>query len=315
MSTLYSCKGAKVTEIQIKNFDVEKELQAFFETHMVDLIGYQFIATEFSIEKYRFDSVAFDNETNSFVIVEYKRGKNESLVDQGFAYLKTLLDRKADFILAYNEKMQVSKTKKDFDWSQTRIAFVSPYFTKFQRDAAAFGGSRFELYEVTRYTDDLYYIDKIGLDSSVPKTFQFGHDDQAIPLVKSVEKEIPNYDLNYHFEKSNSNDFVKEVYDELKNRITEKYPGIEENITKTYISYKLGGKFNLVNLFFHKSMIEVVLNARRGTITDPYKLTYDITGRKWSAQYALKVTEKTDLDEVMHLINLTFKASKYGDKK
>ena len=315
MTTLYSCRDTKIKEIQIKSFDMEKELQTFFENNMFDLIGYKFIATEFSIDKYRFDSVAFDEETNSFVIVEYKRGINESLVDQGFAYLKTLLDRKADFILAYNEKMHVSKTKKDFDWSQTRIAFVSPHFTKFQKDAATFGGSRFELYEVTRYAEKLYSIDKIGLDTSVPKFFQFGHDKKANPLVKRVEKEIPNYDLNYHFKKSNCTNSVKEIYSELKNRITEKYPGIEENITKTYISYKLGGKFNLVNLFFHKSMIEVVLNARQGTIIDPYKLTYDITGRKWSAQYALKVTEKTDLDEVMHLINLTFKASKYGNGK
>lgn len=315
MSTLYSCKGNEVKEIKAENFKLEKDLQNFFEAHMQDLLGYQFIATEFVIDKYRFDSVAFDNDTKSFIIIEYKRGQNDSVVDQGFAYLKTLLARKADFILAYNEKLHVFKSSKDFDWSQTRIAFVSPYFTKFQKDAAIFGGSRFELYEVTRFENNLFSIDRVELESNVPKSFQFGNKSKVMPIVKSVEKEIPNYNLNYHFEKSNSNDFVKEIYDELKNRITEKYPGIEENITKTYISYKLGGKFNLVNLFFHKSMIEVVLNARQGTIIDPYKLTYDITGRKWPAQYALKVTEKTDLDEVMHLINLTFKASKYGNSK
>ena len=48
MTTLYSCRDTKIKEIQIKSFDMEKELQTFFENNMFDLIGYKFIATEFS---------------------------------------------------------------------------------------------------------------------------------------------------------------------------------------------------------------------------------------------------------------------------
>ena len=35
----------------------------------------------------------------SFVIIEYKKGKRYSVIDQGYAYLNTLLAHKGDFVL------------------------------------------------------------------------------------------------------------------------------------------------------------------------------------------------------------------------
>ena len=55
------------------------------------------------LKELRVDSLGFDNESKSFTIIEYKRDKNISDIDQGYVYLDLLLDNKAEFILAYND--------------------------------------------------------------------------------------------------------------------------------------------------------------------------------------------------------------------
>ena len=72
------------------NFINEKELQTYFENNIEDILGYKFVATEFIVGDFRLDTLAFDEETKSFKIIEYKNVKNHSLVDQGYTYLKVI---------------------------------------------------------------------------------------------------------------------------------------------------------------------------------------------------------------------------------
>jgi hypothetical protein len=65
-------------------------------------------------------------------IIEYKRDKNFSVIDQGYACLALLLNNKAEFILLYNEKNMNPLRKEDVDWTQSRVIFVSPSFTTYQ---------------------------------------------------------------------------------------------------------------------------------------------------------------------------------------
>lgn len=78
---LFETKNGKATPVKQQEFKLERELQNFFENNMYEITNYKFLKSEFSIDDYRLDSVAYDEENNAFIIVEYKRGKNESLVD------------------------------------------------------------------------------------------------------------------------------------------------------------------------------------------------------------------------------------------
>lgn len=81
---IFSYKEGKLNKINEDEFSLEKERQIFVEHNMQEVLGVTFVTSEFSVDKYRFDSVAINNpgrdENPSFVIVEYKKGKNESLV-------------------------------------------------------------------------------------------------------------------------------------------------------------------------------------------------------------------------------------------
>ena len=53
------------------------------------------------------------------------------------AYLNLMLDNKANFIFEYNESSHLSHNLKreGVDWSQSRVIFISPEFTKYQQHA------------------------------------------------------------------------------------------------------------------------------------------------------------------------------------
>lgn len=116
------------------NFKLEKDSQIIIESHIPDILGeeYEFVCTEFTAGDFRIYSLAFNKETKSFIIMEDKKVDNKSLVDQGLTYLKLLRDRKADFILKYNEVKETKYNINDIDISQSKVVLFSPYYNKYQ---------------------------------------------------------------------------------------------------------------------------------------------------------------------------------------
>jgi hypothetical protein len=100
--------------------------------------------------------LAFDKESGAFVIIEYKKERNFSVVDQGVAYLNLMLNNKADFILEYNEAFSGQPLKREnVDWSQSRIIFIAPEFTRHQQYAIGFKDLGIQLWEVHKYSNGL----------------------------------------------------------------------------------------------------------------------------------------------------------------
>lgn len=63
-------------KLKEKDFVNEKELQTYFEEHLKEILGLEFVSTEFVVGNFRLDTVAFEEETKSFKIIEYKNVKN-----------------------------------------------------------------------------------------------------------------------------------------------------------------------------------------------------------------------------------------------
>lgn len=100
---------------ELKN-DLEKDLQWITEENLEEVFGLKLISSEFSLHDFRIDTLAFDEETRAFVIIEFKRDRSFSVVDQGFSYLSLMLNNKADFILEYNEKADKNVKRENVDW-------------------------------------------------------------------------------------------------------------------------------------------------------------------------------------------------------
>lgn len=289
-------------ELQQKDFKNEKELQNFFENNIETILGYKFINTEFVVGDFRIDSLAFDEEFKSFRIIEYKNVKNHSLVDQGYTYLKLMLERKADFVLQYNIKTKSSLTTQDIDWSQSRIIFVSPIYTAYQLNATDFKNIPVDLVKVTRYEDDIIEIDFIKKTSNVKV-----QDIQMESIQNDVNKEIIVYTEEDHLSKVSDN--IKRVYEELKTRILE-LDDIDVEAKKLYIAFK--GIRNIADIELHKNKLKIYINMKRGSLNDPLKLTKDISGiGHWgNGDYCIIIDKKDDIDNVIPLIKQSLKENK-----
>nr|WP_241767523.1 hypothetical protein [Enterococcus faecium] len=73
---LYHVNNQVITEVQEEIFKIEKELQLLVESNLDTLFNLKFVATEFTVDNFRLDTVAYDEEMKSFVIIEYKKEKD-----------------------------------------------------------------------------------------------------------------------------------------------------------------------------------------------------------------------------------------------
>ena len=131
---LYDIKrGDRLESVKVKPFKFEKDIQKIVEGNLNELFDLQFVCTEFTIKNFRIDTLSFDKSNKSFVIIEYKKGKSYSVIDQGYSYLSMMLNHKSDFILEYNESTSNSLKRGDVDWTQSKVVFISPNFFSVDR--------------------------------------------------------------------------------------------------------------------------------------------------------------------------------------
>ena len=289
-------------ELKQRDFKNEKELQNFFENNIETILGCKFIDTEFVVGDFRIDTLCFDEESKSFRIIEYKNVKNHSLVDQGYTYLKLMLERKADFVLQYNIKTNSSLTIQDIDWSQSRIIFVSPIYTAYQLNATDFKNIPVDLIKVTRYEDDIIEINFIKKTSNIKI-----QDVQMESIQSDVNKEVVVYTEEDHLNKVSDN--IKELYEELKNRILE-LDDIDVEAKKLYIAFK--GIKNITDIEIHKNKLKIYVNMKKGTLNDPLNISNDISdiGHWGNGDYCITIDKKDDIDNIIPLIKQSLKINK-----
>lgn len=250
---LYHYNQSKLTPLSEKPFKLEKELQTLTEENLDELFSLKFISTEFQLNNLRIDTLAFDPETNTFVIIEYKRGSSFSIVDQGYAYLALLLNNKADFILEYNENMKDNLKRDQVDWSQSRVIFVAKNFTNYQRNAINFKHLPIELWEVKRYENNsiLYNHLKPTESRESIKTIS------GNKTIEAVSKEIHSITRDDHFKQNWTHS--KEIYEELVEKLMELEPRFIEVATKPYIAFKIEKK-NILQIKPYKTKVRLEFN-------------------------------------------------------
>lgn len=187
---IYTNKKGKLVEVKPKPFKLEREIQKLFEDNLNSLMGLNLVRSEFMIKNKRIDTLAFDPQAGAFIIIEYKRDKNVSVVDQGFTYLSLMLENKADFVVAYNEQLNKTMKMADVDWSQTRVVFVSPSFTDNQIHATNFKDIGIELWEVQQYEDGNISIRQIKQSNSATSIKPIA---QQSSVIQKVTSEIKVY--------------------------------------------------------------------------------------------------------------------------
>lgn len=242
---LYKNSNGKLVEIGEQNIELEKHIQKLTEDNLKEVFGLEFVATEFEHNGLRIDTVAYDTSTNSFVVIEYKRDRSFSIVDQGYAYLSLILNNKAEFILLYNEQTGRMLTKSGVDWSQSRVLFVAQAFTVHQQQAINFRDMPIELWRVKMYDNDTILYDQFKPKSTNQSIKTISKN----PEVQKVSSEVKVYEVADHFNGAKATSF--DLYELFRDKIIQWEPNLHENSRKLYIGFSLkeNGTDSLVYVF------------------------------------------------------------------
>jgi predicted transport protein len=286
-------------------FRLEKEMQKTVENNLGLLFDLQYIRSEFQLDDLRIDTLAFDKQSNSFVIVEYKQDKSFSVIDQGFAYLSLMLNKKADFILEYNEHISSQLKKDDIDWTQSRVIFVSQSFTNYQRQAINFKDLPIELWEIKRYEDKSISLNQLISPSSSESIKTISKTDT---VVAKVSKEVKKYTEDDHTAGIPEN--ILELYNRFKNMILSMSDGITIRPRKWYLGFV--AKTNFTDVLLQKSKIKIWLNLKKGTIDDPKKLARDISnvGHWGNGDYEISISDDKNLEYIISLVKQAYLKNK-----
>jgi predicted transport protein len=250
----------------------------------------------------RLDSVAYDSTANAFVIIEYKRDRSFSIVDQGYTYLALLLNNKAEFILLYNEKTGKQLSRTSIDWSQSRILFVAQQFTTHQQQAINFKDMPIELWQVRMYDNGSVLFNQLKAKDTTESIKTVTHDS----VVQSVSNEVRVYQVADHFNGTKENTF--ELYEALRDKLMTLAPTVHENSRRNYIGFSL--KDNGIDTFVYVhiqsgSMRLNIPKTRPEDISDPLKQVTYVEGSfesKNTPVSKMHVRNEEDIDYAISIL-------------
>lgn len=301
---IYKQSGNKLIAVKERKIGLEKTIQTLVEVNLSQVFDLDFVCSEFQLHTLRIDTLAFDEELKSFVVIEYKKDRSFSVIDQGYAYLALLLNNKADFVLEYNEKCKKNLKKSDIDWSQSRVIFVSSSFTKYQQEALGFQGLPIELWEVKQYDNDLLLFNEVRASekSESIETVAKGKD------VELVSSEIKQYTIEDHLKPHW--DKTKILFDTLSQRVLELDPKFEIHPVKHYIGFSIDGKIVIAVKPQASKVLLELYRVQPQDLKDPEKRT---RYRKNSFEYYSKhitqfdIENEDDIDYAIMLIKQVYK--------
>jgi len=257
---IFQIKNKQLIKIKEKKFDYERDLQKLVEQNLEEIFGLEFISgrlnKQFVLKGLEIDTLAFDPQTRSFVIIEYKKDRSFSVIDQGYAYLSLLLNNKAEFVLRYNESRKEKTGKSNIDWSQSRIIFIAKEFTPHQKGAISFRDLPIELWEVQLMEGNIISFSQIKsaeMQESITKV-------APSSTVRKVSQEVRAYSLEDHYRKALPK--TKLLLDNLRKQIFSLDENIKEKPVKFYLGYKLSW-YNFVVVHVYKEKLRIYVRKQK----------------------------------------------------
>ena len=309
---LYNFSNNKLAQIERQDFPLEKEIQELVEANVSELFNLQFISSEFQIDNFRLDTLCYDEDEKSFVIIEYKKGNSYSVIDQGLTYLSILEKNKGDVILEYNETQSESLKRTDVEWDNLRIIFISQSFNDYQKNSINFREFPVELWEIKRFENGLISLDQIYGSSQASIKSTRSTDKKSV--VSTVLKDRKTFTEEDHTSKSSSE--TVEVWEKFKSKMSEQFE-INYVVRKEYVGLKKGSK-NITAVRFMRNKLDLDI-ARGNIFLDGSRsksfFSFDdakniCMERSWTYKdgkvgnsYGITLSKSDEIDYVIYLLN------------
>lgn len=305
MPLFHIATSNQATRIRAGGFDLEKQLQRLVEANLEEIFGVRLVATEFIVrgeQPGRIDTLGLDYE-GAPTIIEYKRDKNENVINQGLYYMNWLLDHRGDFVVAARD---VLGSDLEINWSHPRLIIIAQNYAKWDTYAVNRMGEGIELWEYVRYGDDLLYLNQV-----------FGQQ-RSIPTTQPATTETPDstdtaatdatYTLDFHL--NDKSDLVRQLFEHIRQGILALGASegeIIETPNKLYVSYRHGKNFCEVQLM--TKGLKLHLDIPTAELDDPRKMARDMSsvGHWGTGDTEVKVNSLDDVEYALGLVEQSYK--------
>jgi len=276
---------------------LEKRLQTLIEKHLETFLHIRFVASEYSTGKThsgRIDTLGID-ENFCPTIIEYKRNSNANVINQGLFYLDWLMDHKAEFELLVQRQFGQEAAEK-LDWSAPRLLCIAEDFTRYDIHAIQQINRNIELIRYTFFGDDLLLLDLVNVVSAKPS--DEGNDKANGPKQYTTQEEYM----------AKAGPQLIELYEAVRDHITDLGDDVQERILKYYIAYKRLKNFATIHLQTQKNslLMWLPLDPEGSTLEDGFARDVRGVGHHGTGDLELTIRSLDDLERAKPLIQKSF---------
>ncbi|GHF27204.1 transporter [Streptomyces mashuensis] len=160
---LFHVGAGGVAEVAARQAARERHLQELVERNMETFLQVRFLASEYSTGPRhggRIDSLGLD-ENGAPVIIEYKRGQDAGVINQGLFYLSWLIDHKAEFQHLVRERLGAAAAARVL-WSDPRLICIAENFTRYDVHAIGEIQRTIDLVRYTYFGNDLLALEPVA---------------------------------------------------------------------------------------------------------------------------------------------------------
>lgn len=295
---IFRVSGGRLKKLHIVPLDKEKSLQALLEANLQEVLELQFLATEYTTTfGGRIDTLAVDS-SGAPVIIEYKRNKNDNVINQSLSYLKWLKTQKPGFF----EKLMIDKLGQQaashirLDWANPRVICIAESYSKFDIDTAEVVPLRIELMRYRYYEDGVFALEPINLPEE-PSI--------ATPPVKAFEEKAEDgQPASAESLLQKASPATRDLFEQLRERVRAMDESIVEKATSLYVAFRMSNNFAEV----HIGKNQLKIHLRPIDYVDPKGLVDKIPeGYNWTMDRRIYLKEPEDLDYVVGVIEQSYR--------
>ncbi|MFF4409621.1 endonuclease NucS domain-containing protein [Streptomyces sp. NPDC001404] len=281
---------------------VEKDLQQLIERNMDTILGVRFLASEYSTgarHRGRIDSIGLD-ENGSPVIVEYKRTRDENVINQGLFYLDWLLDHRAEFRYLVQGRLGADAADT-IDWSNPRLICIAGDFTRYDQYAVHQIDRTIELVRYRRFGDELLALELLTAATGTPgRQPAPGGSNSRRTEAKTVTEYL-----------AQAPEELRKLFDDLDAALTAFGDDVQRRELKHYIAYKRLKNFACIQVHPRSTSLVVSLKVDPAAVTLQEGFTRDIsgTGHLGTGDLEVRISSHEDLERALDLFHTSYEAS------
>ena len=293
---LFTINANKLTTLNTLLLSKEKELQRLIETNLKEALDMYFLASEYMTSTGgRIDTLAVDSD-GAPTIIEYKRSKNDNVINQSLSYLKWLTGQRQEFFEMLMQNQLGSKLAESIklDWRHPRVICVAESFSRFDIDTVEVVPLKIDLFKYRYYENGLFSLEMVNVkepQQGKTEACQSVLVETNLGIIQAMKDQVA------------ASHAVSAMFDELRERIL----GIDEYIVekpgKRSMAYRLTKNF--VEILIRKD--KLIIDLRPIDFVDPRGLVEKIAeGYVMTMNRRIVLSEPADLDYAFGMIEQSY---------